>query len=132
MINRPVILFDGYCNLCSWSVQFVVSIDKKNIFDFVPLMSEEGEDLLKKFELNSSQFDSIVLITETRAFVKSEAVLEILKILGGIWEISSIFTIVPKSILDELYDIIAKYRYRIFGKRKECFIPKSYFNKSQS
>jgi predicted DCC family thiol-disulfide oxidoreductase YuxK len=132
MINRPVILFDGYCNLCSWSVQFVVSHDKKKIFDFIPLFSEEGKELLNKFDLDPSQFDSIVLITESGAYVKSEAILEIVKNLGGIWKIGSIFKVVPRGLLDRLYDVVAKYRYSIFGKRKECFIPKSYFNKSQS
>lgn len=127
MNDRPTIYFDGFCNLCSWSVQFVIKRDSDHIFNYTPLQSEAGKKIQSKFFNEPVKPDSIILLYNDRAFVKSEAVLEILSILGGFRKIFSLFRIVPVKMRDALYDLAAKYRYRIFGKRKECFIPDSYF-----
>jgi predicted DCC family thiol-disulfide oxidoreductase YuxK len=111
-------------------VQFIIKHDKRDTFEFVPLMSEEGSDLLKRHNIDSAEIDSIVLVSGDSAYVKSKAVLKIMKYLGGIWKITEVFGILPDKLLDWLYDITAKNRYKIFGKRKECFLPKSYFNNS--
>jgi predicted DCC family thiol-disulfide oxidoreductase YuxK len=128
MKDRPVILFDGFCKLCSWSVQFVLKRDKDKIFKYTPLQSEEGKNIQENYYDETVKTDSIILIYNERAFVKSDAVLEILNILGGFLKIFSVFRILPLRLRDAVYDLVAKYRYRIFGKRKECFLPETYLN----
>ncbi len=124
MKNQAAILFDGYCNLCSWSVQFVLKRDKDNIFKYIPLQSEEGKNIVSRLYTKPVKTDSIILVIDGAALIKSDAVLEILKFTGGIWKILRIFKIFPRSVRNAMYDLVAKYRYKIFGKRKECFIPK--------
>ena len=125
MNDQPIILFDGYCNLCSGSVQFVLKRDRDKLLKYVPLQSEEGKHLQSIIHTEPVKADSIILIYNERALLKSDAVLEILNILGGFWKIMLIFRVIPRSARDAIYDLVAKYRYKIFGKRKECFIPKS-------
>jgi len=125
MTKKHILLFDGYCNLCSWSVQFVISQDAHNIFRFIPLQSVEGKELSEKFKIKLPEDDSIILVSNNRVYIKSQAVLEILNVLVGFWSLASILKIIPAKLLDWIYDIVAEYRYKIFGKRKECFIPKS-------
>ncbi|OHX65976.1 thiol-disulfide oxidoreductase DCC family protein [Flammeovirga pacifica] len=121
-MESKVILFDGICNLCDKSVQFIIKKEKGDIFQFASLQSEEGKVLLKKYHLDPNYTDSIVLITESKAFLKSEAALEIAKDLKSPYQLLRFGTIFPISFTDFIYDLIAKYRYTWFGKKEESCV----------
>ncbi len=118
-----IILFDGVCNLCNSSVQFVINHDRKDKFRFASIQSEIGESLLKKFNINRSITDSLILIENNRAYTQSTAALRIAKELNGLHPLLYLFIIVPPFIRNAVYDLIAKNRYKWFGKREECMIP---------
>lgn len=118
-----ILLFDGVCNLCNKGVQFTIKRDKKKKFKFASLQSKSGQALLKKFNLNLTDFDSFVLIMGDKYFLKSSAGLLVLKELEGVWKLFYALIIFPKPIRDFFYGLIAKSRYRIFGKRDTCMIP---------
>lgn len=118
--NENILLFDGFCNLCSRLVHFIIKRGKKAKFLFMSLQSESGQSLLKKFGLPTDNFDSVVYIKSDKYFLKSSAILHILKELGGIWKLFFIFIIVPNFIRDFIYKIIAKSRYKIFGRYNSC------------
>ena len=121
--NNSIILFDGVCNLCNNSVQFIIKRDKKKRFLFTSLQSDAARDILLQFQLKNSEMDSIIFIENGKIYQKSNAILKIVKHLNGIWKISYGFIIIPKFIRDYVYIIIAKNRYRWFGKREVCMIP---------
>ncbi len=123
MKTRKIILFDGICNLCNQSVQFVIEHDSKNQFRFASLQSDFGQDFLKKNKLEATQFDSIVFIEDDQFYTKSSAALKIAKYLDGLTSWLTIFMIVPKPLRDIVYSFIAKNRYRWFGKNESCWLP---------
>ena len=122
--DKKIILFDGVCNLCNASVNFIIKHDKKDLFRFVSLQSDLGQNILTYIGIYPSTIDSVILYEPRIAYYyKSSAVLEILKNLGGIFYFSILFKIIPKSILNMIYDFIAKNRYMWFGKKEYCIIP---------
>ena len=123
--GKKIILFDGVCNLCNTMVSFVIERDTKDAFRFVALQSETGTAILKKIGLFDKNIDSIVLYEPGVAyFYKANAALEIAKSLGGIYSVLGyILNIFPDFILNFGYDIIAKNRYKWFGKEDACIIP---------
>jgi len=120
--NNMIILFDGVCNMCVWSVQFIICRDTKDIFRFASMQSVEGEEILQKYNLETN---SIILIQNGIIKNRSSAVLHILYHLNTHWRFLIIFYIIPYPIRDLLYTIIAKTRYFIFGKRDKCMVPDS-------
>lgn len=122
-IHIPIVLFDGVCNLCSSVVRFTISRDPDGIFRFASLQSDAGQIFLNKFGLSTDDFDSFVLIEGDRFFLRSTAVLRLCKKLKGLWRLVYLLTIIPTPIRDFIYNIVARNRYRWFGKKKECFIP---------
>jgi predicted DCC family thiol-disulfide oxidoreductase YuxK len=116
-------LFDGVCNLCNGIVQFTIKRDMKAKFKFASLQSASGQLLLKQFNLPTDDFDSFVYINGDNFYLKSTAALHVLKELGGGWKFFYAFIIVPKFIRDFFYDVIAKTRYKLFGKRNTCMLP---------
>ena len=118
-----ILLFDGICNLCNRMVQFTIQRDSKGKFKFASLQSESGQALLRKFGLSAPGVDSFVLISNDRYHLRSSAALHVLKELGGIWKLFYVFIIFPKPVRDFVYNIIAKNRYKIFGKRDTCMVP---------
>ncbi len=122
--GKKIILFDGVCNLCNRSVQFVIRRDKKDLFRFAALQSEAGERLVRERGIDTSKVDSIILIEPGVAYyVTSEAALRIARSLSGIWPILGIFLWLPGKLRDVFYDLIARNRYRIFGKQDACMVP---------
>lgn len=119
-----IILFDGDCQLCHSSVQFIIKRDPKIKFKFASLESNIGKDLLKRFHMPVN-VTSLILINKDKCYNKSSAALHICKSLKGIWKICYLFLIIPKPIRDYIYDIVAKNRYKWFSKRKSCPIPAS-------
>lgn len=116
-----VILFDGVCNFCHSSVNFIIRHDYQDYFKFAPLQSQHGRQSIKKYNLQET--DSIVLIENGKAFVYSTAVLKIAKNLGGVWSVFYIFIIVPRFVRDFFYKLFARYRYKLFGKKEKCLMP---------
>jgi predicted DCC family thiol-disulfide oxidoreductase YuxK len=126
--NNPVIFFDGICNLCNASVIFIIRHDKRGRFKFASLQSEFAKDFLKKHALLAdarSLPDSLILVQENKIYFKSEAAVEIAKQLSGIWKFFVVFGIIPRPLRDRLYDVVARNRYKWFGKRQSCMVPAS-------
>ena len=121
--NKKIILFDGVCNLCDKSVQFIIKHDKKNVFRFVALQSDLGKKIIKHIGIDTTKTDSIILYQPGKAyFYKAEAALKIAKELGGIYIVLSLFSVLPNSLSNLIYDWIAKNRYKWYGKKDECMI----------
>jgi predicted DCC family thiol-disulfide oxidoreductase YuxK len=122
--NKKIILFDGVCNLCDSAVQFVIEHDKNDVFRFVTLQSELGQQILKHIGINPINIDSVILYEPGIAYYyKSSAGIEIAKSLGGFWHLGTIFRIIPTGIRNQLYDYVAKNRYKWYGKKETCWIP---------
>jgi predicted DCC family thiol-disulfide oxidoreductase YuxK len=120
--DKPVILFDGVCNLCSGSVQFILKRDTEKKLLFASLQSAYGQELLQKFNLPVDNFNSFILYLDGKIFTRSTAVLKMFSQLKG-WRWVKIFWLVPKFIRDAVYNLIAKNRYKWFGKKEECWLP---------
>jgi predicted DCC family thiol-disulfide oxidoreductase YuxK len=124
--NNPVIFFDGICNLCNASVNFIIRHDKTGKFRFASLQSEFAKAFI---ENNTSLInghilpDSLILAEDGKVYFRSEAALRIAQKMDGIWKVLIIFRIIPHKWRDLLYDFIAKNRYQWFGKRQSCMVP---------
>lgn len=118
-----LILFDGVCNLCNGAVNFVIDHDKNNTFRFTSLQSEIGQQILAANQLNSSEFDSFILVKNGKILQKSTAALTVATQLGGFWKLLGLFLVFPTGLRDFFYDFIAKNRYRWFGKAESCRMP---------
>jgi predicted DCC family thiol-disulfide oxidoreductase YuxK len=117
-----IILFDGVCNFCNQSVQFIIKRDPHNYFKFASLQSELGQKLLHQYGIDENT-DSVVLIEHNKPYVKSSAALRLCWNLHGAWKMGSLLLIVPCPIRDFFYNIIAKNRYKWFGKVDSCMLP---------
>ncbi|WP_010269138.1 thiol-disulfide oxidoreductase DCC family protein [Paenibacillus senegalensis] len=122
MNNQAVILFDGVCNFCNSSVQFIIQRDRSGYFRFASLQSNEAQMLLSE-QKKVPSLDSIVLLENGRMFTESTAVLRIARKLDGLWKAAALFLIVPKPLRDIVYRIVARNRYRWFGRQSACMIP---------
>jgi predicted DCC family thiol-disulfide oxidoreductase YuxK len=122
-VDRKIILFDGVCNLCNSSVQFIIKRDKSNRFQFASLQSSFAQSQLEKLGLDANEFYSIVLLTGNKVLLRSDAALEIAKDLSGLWPAFYAMKIIPRFIRDFFYNIISKNRYAFFGRREACMIP---------
>ncbi|MFT4698460.1 MAG: putative DCC family thiol-disulfide oxidoreductase YuxK [Flavobacteriaceae bacterium] len=121
--KHKIILFDGVCNLCNSSVNFVIKKDKNDVFRFAALQSEIGKQYINKFNIDPSQTDSIILIDGDKHYIKSTAALNVTKPLKGGYPLLYAFIIVPKFIRNWVYDVIAKNRYKWYGEKESCMIP---------
>ncbi|MFT3701058.1 MAG: thiol-disulfide oxidoreductase DCC family protein [Agriterribacter sp.] len=118
-----MLLFDGVCNLCNNTVQYIIRNDKKNRFHFASLQGTTGQELLRKFNLPDNVFNSFVLVEEDNIYTKSTGALKVFRKLGGLWSLLYVFIIVPRFIRDGVYNWVAKNRYRWFGKADHCMVP---------
>lgn len=123
MKTKKIILFDGICNLCNQSVQFVIEHDKQKQFLFASLQSNYGQNFLKENNFDTTHFDSMVYVENEKIFTKSSAPLNIAKHLSAKISWLRIFLIVPKPIRDVIYKFISKNRYKWFGKQESCWLP---------
>lgn len=117
-----VILFDGVCNFCDASVQFILNRDPKGIFHFASLQSEAGQNLVEKYNV-PADVDSMILIEDDKVYYKSTAALRISRHLQGAWKWLYGFIIIPSPIRNIVYDLIAKNRYKWFGQKESCMLP---------
>ena len=129
-----VVLFDGVCNFCDASVNFVIEHDREGYFTFAPLQSEAGKQLVSEHGLSSEiaagepnddriPIDSVILIEDGKAYTHSTAALRIARRLGGLWSWLYVLIIVPAPIRDFFYRLFARYRYRMFGRKDQCMLP---------
>lgn len=123
-MNKKIILFDGVCNLCNRTVQFVIKRDKKDEFRFATLQGKVGQQLIKERHIDTANTDSIILIEPGIAYyTKSTAALKIGTSFGGVWKLLSILELIPSSLSDIVYDFVARNRYKWYGKKEACMIP---------
>ena len=122
--NKKLILFDGVCNLCNDSVLKVIKYDKKNSFVFTALQSETGKKVTNYLNIDIAKIDSIILYEPGISYdIKSTAALKVMKHFWGIWQITQIVLIFPESLRNNIYDFVAKNRYKWFGKKESCMKP---------
>ncbi len=124
MESKAVMLFDGVCNLCDQTVQFVLKRDKKGYFKFAALQSEAGQALLEQHQLPTEDFDSFVLLENGKLYQRSTAALRVCRRLGGAWPLLYAFIIVPPFIRNAVYNWVSRNRYRWYGKKETCMMPK--------
>lgn len=121
-MKHAIILFDGICNLCQHSVQFIIKRDNKAYFRFASLQSQTGKVLIKELDIPHN-LNTIILIDKNEYNTKSTAALKICLRLKGVWKLLYLFIFIPKPIRDYVYDLIANNRYRWFGKKERCMLP---------
>lgn len=122
-LSHPVLLFDGVCNLCNSTIQWIIRHDPKGIIHFAALQSNYAKEKLSQLNYNLEPMNSVILLDENGVFTKSEAIKKVLeyimpKSIPGIF-----FEILPKSFRDLFYGWVAKNRYSIFGKKESCMVP---------
>lgn len=120
---NPIIFFDGYCNLCSSSVQFIIQRDPHQQFRFASLQSNFAKKILPQFNISITHSNTVILLHNGNIYTRSTAALKIAKKLTGAWSYMYAFIIVPTFIRDFFYNFIAKNRYSWFGKKEACWIP---------
>ena len=120
---NKIIYFDGVCNLCNWSIRLVINQDKKGIYSFASLQSDYAQKHLIYTNGQYIKYNSVVYQEGDRILIKSDAVFHIISEIGSWWKVFLVFKILPKSWCDWLYDVIAKNRYRWFGKKDKCMVP---------
>lgn len=120
---HPILLFDGICNLCNGAVQWIIERDPEGLFRFASLQSEAGQALLRQHGLSTTAIDTVVLIDRGRVYTRSDAALRAAHHLGGAWKLLTVFTYLPRTFRNTVYDWIARNRYRWFGQREQCMIP---------
>jgi predicted DCC family thiol-disulfide oxidoreductase YuxK len=118
-----IVLFDGVCNFCNATINFVIEHDKAGYFKFAPLQSAIGEEMMAKHGIDRVETDSVILVEDDKAYVHSEAAVRIARRLDGVWSWAYKLRFVPRWIRDWAYKLIAKNRYRLFGRRDACMMP---------
>ena len=123
ILSHPVILFDGVCNLCSRSVQFIIRHDPKRQFRFASLQSQYGQGILLRYGLSRTQFNSFLLVEQGKVYTNSTGALRLTRYLNHGWPLLYGAIVIPLFIRDGIYRFIARNRYRWFGKTDQCWIP---------
>ncbi len=121
--SGPILLFDGVCNLCSSSVQFVIERDPEAKVRFASLQSEFASRTFAELNIPGDYLDSIVLLEQGKVYYKSAAALRLCRYLNGGWPLLRVLLIVPGPLRDVVYDWVARNRYRWFGKKETCWVP---------
>jgi len=123
-----IILFDGVCNLCTSSVQFIIRHDKSAVFRFVPIQSERGRGICRACGLDPEDIQTFLVLRNGRAYARSDAAFEVIEQFGGLWRLFLMFKVVPAGLRDWIYAFIANNRYRWFGRRETCMCPSEDIN----
>ncbi len=121
--EHPVILFDGVCNFCNAGVNFILRQDRFKVFRFAALQSGAGKKILAKFQLPEKDFDSFLLLENNKLYKYSTAGLRIYGKLPWYWKWTQVFWLVPAFLRDPVYHLIARNRYKWFGKKDQCMVP---------
>jgi predicted DCC family thiol-disulfide oxidoreductase YuxK len=121
-VKDKVILFDGWCNLCGRTIRFIQKHDRSHQFIFISIQTEKGIEILKSMQLRPEDTDSVIYFERGKPHIKSDAFYRIAAQIGGIFKFFLIFRVLPKLVSDWIYDVIAKNRYKWFGKNNTCII----------
>jgi predicted DCC family thiol-disulfide oxidoreductase YuxK len=117
---KSIILFDGLCKLCNKSIKFIINRDNKSYFKFIAIESSDGQKLIAQFKLDIPNNDSLILIDDNTVRYRTEAILFILFRLHYFYYLLGGLLIIPSFIRDFFYNLVAKNRYRVFGKETSC------------
>ncbi|MFL5762297.1 MAG: thiol-disulfide oxidoreductase DCC family protein [Bacteroidia bacterium] len=121
--HTAIVLFDGICNFCDNSINRIIRHDKKNHFRFAALQSESGKKLSQQYGIDTSQTDSIILIEDGKAYTRSSAILRITKNMNRLYPLLYGLLVIPPFIRNAVYDLVARNRYKWFGKKESCMVP---------
>jgi len=121
----PIILFDGVCNFCNRTINIILKYDKDAYFQLAPSQSNAAMGIMQQFGLEQQAITSVILIDNEKVYTKTDAVIQIANRLSGWPSLFRLLKFIPKSIRNFGYDLIAKNRYTLFGKRDQCMIPAS-------
>ena len=126
--DQPIVLYDGVCGLCNRLVKFILKRDTRDRFRFASLQSHFSETLLLRHGANSHDLDTFYLVKDygtpdERVLMRSDAILDVLKTLGGIWKLAVAGRILPKALRDAMYRVVARNRYQVFGRHESCMLP---------
>ena len=126
MDDRYIVIFDGVCNFCNGAVNFIIARDPEGKFAFAPIQTQLAQELVSQCGIEQggdAGVDTLVLLKKGQCYVRTDAVLEIARDLKGPWWLFNAFRVLPRGLRDYFYRVFARYRYRLFGKRKKCMIP---------
>ena len=126
--SNPIVLYDGVCGLCNRLVQFLLKRDTHDRFRFASLQSEFAHHLLTRQGADPHDLDTVYVVKdygqpEQSLLARSDAVLYMLAQLGGVWKLAGVGRVLPKAVRDVLYNVVARNRYRVFGKHESCMLP---------
>lgn len=126
--SNPIVLYDGVCGLCNRLVQFLLKRDKRDRFRFASLQSEFARSLLMRHGVDPHDLDTVYVVKDynqptENLLARSDAILYMLKQLGGIWSLAGVGRVLPRGFRDAVYKIVARNRYRVFGKHESCMLP---------
>lgn len=125
---NPIVLYDGVCGLCDQLVQFLLKRDKSDQLRYASLQSDFAAKILLRHGLNPADLDTVCVVWNyeedgERVLTRSTAIIEVVKDLGGIWKLVEVGKIIPRPIRDMAYELVARNRYRMFGKFETCMLP---------
>ena len=123
MAEHHIIVFDGVCNLCNGSVNFIIARDPREVFVFTPIESLYAQELLIGLELEGIGEESFVLVKNGEAWLRSDAALQISREMSGLWPLLYGLRFVPSPLRDFIYNQVARNRYRLFGRKPSCMVP---------
>jgi predicted DCC family thiol-disulfide oxidoreductase YuxK len=121
--EAPIIVFDAECVLCSDNAQFVLRHDRKGLFRLASMQCEIGTALYRRFGIDPNEPDTLIVVTGNTALRDSAAIFAIWSGLGWPWRVLTVFRLVPRPLRDAAYRLVARHRYRLFGKRETCWVP---------
>jgi predicted DCC family thiol-disulfide oxidoreductase YuxK len=126
--QHPIVLYDGVCGLCNRLNQFLLKRDKHDRLRFASLQSDFSKELLQRHGRNPDDLDTVYVVLDhgtpsERILFRSDAILHVLSVLGGIWKLGALGKILPKFLRDSIYNLVAANRYQVFGKSESCILP---------
>jgi len=121
--DHPILLFDGICNLCNGSIQYIIPRDPEGTLRFAPLQSDLGEKVRESAGLSTDDLETVVLVDDGKAYTKSDAAIRVGERLGGAYRLLSLGRLLPRGLRDRIYDFVAENRYDWFGKKDQCMVP---------
>jgi predicted DCC family thiol-disulfide oxidoreductase YuxK len=122
-LEKPLIVFDGVCHLCTGFTQFVIRHDHAGQFIFLPAQSPRGETLYRRLGLKTVDWESNILVMDGTAYTEFDAFIEIARRFGGLWRATALLYVIPRPLRNWFYNRIARNRYAWFGKRDTCYMP---------
>ena len=121
--DHPILLFDGVCNLCNGSIQFIIPRDPEGTLRFAPLQSEIGETVREAAGLSTDDLETVVLVDDGKAYLRSDAAIRVGEHLGGVYRLLSLGRLLPRPLRDRIYEFVADHRYDWFGRKDQCMVP---------